>query len=111
MRAVSPRTSKPERLILGAILLDNFAFNQRRNIFARKISRSILTGVSIPAWFDLRESSRPIDMITLVEELDRRKNSRPSETSVISGLVDGVPDRPSIEHYIKIVRDTALLED
>ncbi len=27
----------------------------------------------------------------------------------ISGLLDGVPDLPSIEHYIKIVRDKALL--
>jgi len=27
----------------------------------------------------------------------------------ISGLLDGVPDRPSIEHYIKIVRDKAML--
>ena len=27
----------------------------------------------------------------------------------VSSLVDGVPDRPSIEHYVKIVRDKALL--
>ena len=27
----------------------------------------------------------------------------------VSGLLDGVPDRPSIEHYVKIVRDKALL--
>ena len=27
----------------------------------------------------------------------------------VSSLLDGVPDRPSIEHYVKIVRDKALL--
>ena len=27
----------------------------------------------------------------------------------VSSLTDGVPDRPSIEHYVKIVRDKALL--
>ena len=27
----------------------------------------------------------------------------------VSSLVDGVPERPSIEHYVKIVRDKALL--
>src|SRR5207249_9822660 len=96
--------------ILGAILLDNLAYNQaaehlhpedfsldsHRRIYARMV--------------DLAESSRPIDMITLVEELDRRKELEAiGDVGYISGLVDGVPDRPSIEHYIKIVRDKALL--
>ena len=59
---------------------------------------------------DLAESSRPIDMITLVEEFDRHKELEAiGDVGYISGLVDGVPDRPSIEHYIKIVRDKALL--
>src|SRR5207245_37063 len=31
------------------------------------------------------------------------------DVGYISGLLDGVPDRPSIEHYIRIVRDKALL--
>src|SRR5438067_13461467 len=59
---------------------------------------------------DLAESSRPIDMNTLVEELEQRKELEAiGDVGYISGLVDGVPDRPSIEHYIKIVRDKALL--
>jgi replicative DNA helicase len=45
-----------------------------------------------------------------VEELDRRKELEAiGDVGYVSGLVDGVPDRPSIEHYIKIVRDKALL--
>ena len=59
---------------------------------------------------DLAESARPIDMITLVEEFDRHKELEAiGDVGYISGLVDGVPDRPSIEHYVKIVRDKALL--
>src|SRR5438045_5784064 len=59
---------------------------------------------------DLAESSRPIDMITLIEELERRKELEAiGDVGYVSGLVDGVPDRPSIESYIKIVRDKALL--
>jgi replicative DNA helicase len=59
---------------------------------------------------DLAESSRAIDMITLVEELERHKELEAiGDVGYVSGLVDGVPDRPSIEHYIKIVRDKALL--
>ena len=59
---------------------------------------------------ELAESSRPIDLITLIEELDRAKELQAiGDVGYISGLLDGVPDRPSIEHYIKIVRDKALL--
>src|ERR1700680_2476195 len=60
--------------------------------------------------FDRAESSRPIDMITLIEELDRHKDLQPiGDVAYVSSLVDGVPDRPSIEHYVKIVRDKAML--
>src|SRR6202021_2116120 len=31
------------------------------------------------------------------------------DVGYVSSLLDGVPDRPSIEHYVKIVRDKALL--
>src|SRR5437870_8895727 len=59
---------------------------------------------------DLSESSRAIDIITLPEELDRRSELETiGGVAYISSLLDGVPDRPSIEHYIKIVRDKALL--
>ena len=59
---------------------------------------------------DLAESSRPIDMITLIEELDRHKELQAiGDVAYVSSLLDGVPDRPSIEHYVKIVRDKALL--
>jgi replicative DNA helicase len=105
-----PANVEAERSILGAILLDNLAYNQaaehlKPEDFSLDSHRRIYTRM-----VDLAESSRPIDMITLVEELERRKELEAiGDVGYISGLVDGVPDRPSIEHYIKIVRDKALL--
>ena len=99
-----------ERSILGAILLDNFSYNQaaehlKPEDFSLDSHRRIYSRM-----MDLAESARPIDMITLVEELDRRKELEAiGDVGYISGLVDGVPDRPSIEHYVKIVHDKALL--
>src|SRR5690348_18334352 len=59
---------------------------------------------------DLADASHSIDLITLAEELSRHSELEPiGGVAYISGLLDGVPDRPSIEHYIKIVRDKALL--
>jgi replicative DNA helicase len=105
-----PANVEAERSILGAILLDNLAYNEaaehlKPEDFSLDSHRRVFTRM-----VDLAESSRPIDMITLVEELDRRKELEAiGDVGYISGLVDGVPDRPSIEHYIKIVRDKALL--
>ena len=105
-----PANVDAERSILGAVLLDNFAYNQaaehlrvedfsldsHRRIYARMV--------------DLAESSRPIDMITLIEELERHKELQAiGDVAYVSSLVEGVPERPSIEHYVKIVRDKALL--
>src|SRR5206468_4173667 len=105
-----PANVEAERSILGAILLDNFSYNQaaehlKAEDFSLDSHRRIYSRM-----VELAESSRPIDLITLVEELDRVKELQAiGDVGYISGLLDGVPDRPSIEHYIKIVRDKALL--
>jgi len=105
-----PANVEAERSILGAILLDNFAYNQaaehlRVEDFSLDSHRRIYGRM-----VDLQESSRPIDMITLIEELERHKDLQAvGDVGYVSSLLDGVPDRPSIEHYVKIVRDKALL--
>src|SRR5215470_15694483 len=105
-----PANVEAERSILGAILLDNFAYNQaaehlRTEDFSLDSHRRIYTRM-----VDLAESSRPIDMVTLIEELERHKDLQAiGDVAYVSSLIEGVPDRPSIEHYVKIVRDKALL--
>src|ERR1051325_4406889 len=105
-----PANVEAERSILGAILLDNFAYNQaaehlKVEDFSLDSHRRIYSRM-----MDLAESSRPIDLIPLSEELDRAKELESiGDVAYVSSLVEGVPDRPSIEHYVKIVRDKALL--
>jgi len=105
-----PANVDAERSILGAILLDNHSYNEaaehlRPEDFSLDAHRRIYARM-----VDLAESARPIDMITLVNELERQKElPAVGDAAYISALLDGVPDRPSIEHYVKIVRDKALL--
>src|SRR5438309_9303692 len=105
-----PANVEAERSILGAILLDNLSYNQaaehlKPEDFSLDSHRRIYSRM-----MDLAESSRPIDMITLVEELDQRKELESvGDVGYVSGLVDGVPDRASIEHFGKNVRGKALL--
>jgi len=105
-----PRSVESEKAILGAILLDgdayiaasegltpdDFSLDSHRRIYSRMM--------------DLAESSRPIDIITLVEELEQKKDLLAvGDVGYISGLLDGVPDRPSIASYVQIVKDKAML--
>src|SRR5437868_7899057 len=105
-----PASIDAERSILGAILLDNFAYNQaaehlRPYDFALDSHRRIYSRI-----VDLAETSRPIDLITLSEELSRRREVKAvGGVAYPTSLTDGLPRRPNIEHYVKIVRDKALL--
>src|SRR5208337_4299012 len=98
-----PANVEAERSILGAILLDNFAYNQaaehlKDEDFSLDSHRRIYKRMQ-----ELAESSRPIDMITLIEELDRHKDLQAiGDVAYVSSLVEGVPERPSIEHYVRI---------
>jgi replicative DNA helicase len=105
-----PVSMEAERSILGAILLDNSLYDQAAehltaDDFSLDAHRRVYSRIR-----DLQESGRPVDMITLVEELDRRKEVEAiGGVAYLSSLIDGVPDRPSIEHYVRIVRNKALL--
>jgi len=105
-----PANIEAERSILGAVLLDNHAYSDaaqhlKPEDFSIDSHRRIYSRM-----MDLAESSRPIDIITLVEELEQKKDLQAvGDVGYISGLLDGVPDRPSIEHYVRIVRDKAIL--
>ena len=105
-----PASVDAERAILGAVLLDNFAFNQaaewlRAEDFSLDAHRRIYSRMC-----ELSEASKQIDTITLCEELARRREVEAvGGVAYLSSLTDGLPRRPNIEHYVKIVRDKALL--
>jgi replicative DNA helicase len=106
-----PASVEAERSVLGGIMLNanayeeaaargltasDFALDSHRRIYLRMVG--------------LAETSRPIDTITLVEELERHKELETvGGVGYVSGLIDGVPDRPSIKHYVDIVREKARL--
>ena len=104
-----PASIEAERSILGAILLDSLLFDQAAELkpddFSLDAHRRIFSRMR-----DLQDTGRPVDMITLAEELDRRKEVEAiGGVAYLSSLIDGVPDRPSIEHYVRIVRNKSLL--
>ena len=105
-----PASIDAERSILGAILLDNFLINQAAGLinaedFSLDSHRRIYGRM-----LDLNETARPIDLIALCDELGRHKELEAiGGVAYLSSLTEGLSRRSNIEHWVKIVRDKALL--
>jgi len=107
-----PASPEAERSILGAILLDNNLQNEalstlKSEHFFLDAHRRIYQRIA-----DLSETNRPIDIVTLTEELLRYKELEAvGGAGYLASLTDGVPRRSSLEHYVRIVRDKAILRN
>jgi len=105
-----PASIEAEKSVLGAILLDNLAYNEaaetlKPDDFYLDAHRRLFSRI-----MDLMETGRPVDIITLTEELSKKKQVESiGGVAYISSLTDGLPRRPSIAQYVRIVRDKALL--
>ena len=105
-----PSNADAERSVLGAILLDNSAYNQAAalltpdDFFLDSHRRLFLR------MMELADRSRPIDLVTLCEDLMRNNELEAvGGAAYISSLTDGLPRFANIEHYAEIVRDKSLL--
>jgi replicative DNA helicase len=105
-----PHNLDAERSVLGAILIDNEAFNVAASVieprsFFRDAHRRIFERM-----VDLAERSSPIDLVTLKEELERAGELDDVGGPVyIASLVDGVPRATNVEYYARIVKEKFTL--
>src|ERR1700727_3136732 len=99
-----------ERSILGAILLDNHSYNEaaeklHADDFALDSHRRIYSRMA-----ELIDASRAVDIVTLAEELAKRKEVEAvGGVAYLASLTEGLPRRISIEEYVRIVKDKSLL--
>jgi replicative DNA helicase len=104
-----PASVEAERSILGAILLDNHSYNEaaeklRADDFSLDSHRRIFGRMA-----ELIDAHRAIDIVTLSEELARRKEVEAvGGVAYLASLTEGLPRRPSIEEYVRIVKDKSL---
>src|SRR5258708_4512373 len=107
-----PVNPEAEKAVLGAILLDNGAYNAAAAIitsddFAVDANRRIFQRM-----ISLREGlpPRPIDGFTLHEELGRSKELEAvGGLAYIDDLTIGLPRAVNVEHYARIVKDKSTL--
>jgi replicative DNA helicase len=105
-----PASVEAEKTILGAILLDNAAHSEAAEKldsedFSLDSHRRIFLRMS-----DLMNEQRAVDIVTLSHELAKYKEIESvGGVAYLASLTEGLPRRPVIEEYIRIVKDKALL--
>ncbi|HKQ20108.1 MAG TPA: replicative DNA helicase [Candidatus Eisenbacteria bacterium] len=107
---VPPQAMDAERSVLGSMLLSRDAIataiqNLDERDFYRDAHRKIWRAV-----LDLFDRNEPVDMVTLVEELKRKRDLEPiGGVSYLTTLDQYVATAANVEHYCKIVHEKALL--
>jgi len=105
-----PANVDAEKTILGAILLDNAAHAEaaehiNQDDFSLDSHRRIFLRMS-----ELVDTGRAVDIVTLSNELSRYKEVEAvGGVAYLASLTEGLPRRPVIEDYIRIVKDKSLL--
>jgi replicative DNA helicase len=105
-----PASPDAERAVLGAVLLDNSTYSQAaEHLGADDFSLDSHRRIYL-RMMELAESSRPIDFVTLTEQLGQHKEIEAvGGVAYVTSLTDGLPRVKNIEQYVRIVKDKALL--
>jgi replicative DNA helicase len=104
-----PANVDAEKTILGAILLDNAAHAEaaeklESEDFSLDAHRRIFLRMT-----ELMDAQRAVDIVTLANELARYKEVEAiGGVAYLAGLTEGLPRRPVIEQYIRIVKEKSL---
>ncbi|MBS1802616.1 MAG: replicative DNA helicase [Cyanobacteria bacterium SZAS LIN-2] len=105
-----PANIDAEKTILGAILLDNSFHSEaaeklEADDFSLDSHKRIFQRMS-----DLMNEQRAVDIVTLSHELSRYKEVESvGGVAYLASLTEGLPLRPVIEDYVRIVKDKSLL--
>jgi replicative DNA helicase len=105
-----PASIDAEKTILGAILLDNAAHSEaaeklEADDFSLDSHKRIYIRMS-----ELMDDQRAVDIVTLSHQLAKYKEVEAvGGVAYLASLTEGLPRRPVIEEYIRIVKDKSLL--
>jgi replicative DNA helicase len=106
---VPPHSLEAEQSVIGALLVDNHAFDRvsflQPSHFYRDDHRRIYTVVR-----DMLDKGRPADLVLVIERLqasgDIEKTGGPA---YIAGLIQNTPSALNVHRYAELVRDKAIL--
>lgn len=102
-----PHNDEAERSVLGAILIDKDAIIGVSEILKPTDFYNDLNGIIYSAMLVLYEERRPIDLLTLTEQLKKSKQLKKVDSAYLTDLVELVPTAANVESYAKITKENA----
>jgi len=109
---VLPHNLEAERALLGSVLLDDAAFNLALEMVGKDDFFSEAHRIIFEKMITLSEKGRPIDPVTLSEELSKEglleKAGGPAN---VAALTDGIPigSTAGVHEYSRIIKEKALI--
>ena len=109
---VPPQNIEAERCVLGAMLLNPDAIDRAIDVLRHDLtvfyqdSHHRIYG----AMLSLHENRKPIDAVTLMDELEKRECAEMvGGAGYIAELAESVPTSANVEYYAQIIVDAAIL--
>ncbi|MCD6422174.1 replicative DNA helicase [bacterium] len=106
---IPPQSLEAEKSVLGAILIDPEAFIKVADFLQAGDFYDEKHQIIYETMEKLFAKGSPIDLVTLTEELRRRKKLKRVGASYLSELASFVPSSAHVEEHAKIVADKAAL--
>ncbi len=109
-RLLPPQNIEAEQSVLGSLLIDPDAIIKiasflRADDFYRETHQMIYGAI-----MTLHERRQPADLITVVDELERREQIETvGGTAYLASLINSVPTSIHVEHYAHIVERTSIM--
>src|SRR4030043_890081 len=104
---VPPHSTEAEESVLGAMLLDKDAVIAVAEFLESSDFCDERLKLIYESCLDLYEERKPIDVLTVAEKLKKKKSPVKISSSFLADLAHKVPTAAHVEHYGRIVKDTA----
>ncbi len=107
-----PQNLEAEMSVLGVCFLNKYALDKiceelAADMFYSEENRKIFVAIK-----DLHDAKIPLDITTIKEELDKKKNLNSiGGIEYLSEVIDSVATAANVDYYIEIVREKATLRN
>lgn len=112
LKQVPPNSIQAEACVLGSMILNPPSIDMMVQILRTEHFYRPVHQLIFQVLVDMRQTTKPIDLVLLREELELRKQlDQIGGVQYIVALAEGVPNAVNAEYYAGIVRDKALLRE
>lgn len=102
-----PHNETAEKSVLGALLIDRDAITVVSEKLRAEHFYNEIHSLVYQAMLALSEERKPIDILTITDQIKKIDTGASIETSYFTELVESVPTAANVEHYAEIVREAA----